>query len=190
MTSPNQPPNPPIAAVQMPVAPASRQRLLYKLSKLGITLASVSLIGFAGSSWAQSYSSTSKSRLQISEKHHVGFASYYARKFSGRTMADGTPMRPESDNAASLSLPLGSKALVTNLRNGRTAVVTIRDRGPFIKGRIIDVSPSTAKLLGILKVGVAKVAVVPLDLLPTEEKLEAIIAAADAGEAENRAGSP
>jgi rare lipoprotein A len=116
---------------------------------------------------------------KASGEGHVGYASFYAQRFSGRKMADGTPMRPESDNAASLSLPLGSKALVTNLRNGRTAVVTIRDRGPYIKGRIIDVSPSTAHMLGMISAGVVKVAVVALDKLPARVKLDAIIAAAN-----------
>lgn len=92
----------------------------------------------------------------------VGTASYYGRKFFGRRMADGTPMRPDSDNAASRTLPLGTTALVTNLRNGRTAVVTIRDRGPFVAGRIIDVSPSTARQLGFVEAGLARVEVVPV----------------------------
>ena len=108
----------------------------------------------------------------------MGYASYYARKFIGRLMADGTPMKPESDNAASLTLPLGSKALVTNLKNGRTAVVTIRDRGPFVKGRIIDVSPSTANVLGMVNTGVAQVSVVPFHLVP-RERLESVLAAAE-----------
>ncbi|WP_418314758.1 septal ring lytic transglycosylase RlpA family protein [Piscinibacter sakaiensis] len=110
---------------------------------------------------------------------HVGYASFYAQRFSGRTMADGTPMRPDSDNAASLTLPLGSKALVTNLRNGRSAVVTIRDRGPYVKGRIIDVSPSTARSLGMVNAGVVKVAVRALDDLDPDEKFDAIVAAAE-----------
>ncbi len=89
-------------------------------------------------------------------------ASYYARRFAGRRMADGTPMRPESDNAASRVLPLGSMARVTNLQNGRSAVVTIRDRGPHVRGRIIDLSPRTALQLGFLRAGVARVEVTPL----------------------------
>lgn len=93
-------------------------------------------------------------------------------------MADGTPMRPESNNAASRTLPLGSKALVTNLRNGRTAVVTIRDRGPFIKGRIIDVSPSTALSLGMVAAGVVRVAVVPLGKSDANDRPDVLIAAA------------
>jgi rare lipoprotein A len=92
-----------------------------------------------------------------------GKASFYARKFAGRKMADGTVMQPHGDNAASKTLPLGTTAVVTNLENGRSAVVTIRDRGPYIQGRIVDLSPSTAKEIGIEhKNGVAKVEVAPI----------------------------
>jgi rare lipoprotein A len=92
-----------------------------------------------------------------------GNASFYARKFSGRKMADGTIMQAQGDNAASKTLPLGTTARVTNLENGRSALVTIRDRGPYIKGRIVDLSPSTAREIGIeRKNGVAKVEVAPI----------------------------
>src|SRR5580698_6318480 len=92
-----------------------------------------------------------------------GKASFYAREFSGRKMADGTVMHPQSDNAASKTLPLGTTAKVTNLETGQSAVVTIRDRGPYIRGRIVDLSPSTAKEIGIdHKTGVARVEVAPI----------------------------
>jgi rare lipoprotein A len=92
-----------------------------------------------------------------------GKASFYAREFSGKKMADGTIMQPQGDNAASKTLPLGTTAKVTNLETGQSAVVTIRDRGPYIKGRIVDLSPSTAKEIGIdHKNGVAKVEVAPI----------------------------
>ena len=97
-----------------------------------------------------------------------GVASFYANRFAGRTMADGTPMNPHGDNAASRTLPLGTRALVTNLRTGRSAWVTIRDRGPYVKGRIVDLSPATARLIGITpKAGLAKVEVTPLARVAT-----------------------
>jgi rare lipoprotein A len=72
-------------------------------------------------------------------------------------------MQPQSNNAASKTLPLGTTAKVTNLETGQSAVVTIRDRGPYIRGRIVDLSPSTAKEIGIdRKKGVAKVEVAPI----------------------------
>lgn len=101
--------------------------------------------------------------LDRSGRTRVGEASFYANRNSGRTMADGTPMRLYSDNAASLTLPLGTTAKVTNLQTGRSAMVTIRDRGPYVKGRIIDLSPATAGKIGLeRKQGLAKVEVAPL----------------------------
>jgi rare lipoprotein A len=93
----------------------------------------------------------------------TGEASFYADEFAGRTMADGTAMDPQGDNAASLTLPLGTTARVTNLKTGQQAIVTIQDRGPYAKGRIVDLSPSTAQKVGITKeMGVARVEVAPI----------------------------
>ena len=78
-------------------------------------------------------------------------------------MADGTRMQPQSNNAASKTLPLGTTAKVTNLETGQSALVTIRDRGPYIRGRIVDLSPSTARKIGLTpKNGVAQVEVAPI----------------------------
>lgn len=108
-----------------------------------------------------------KRGLDRSGRKQVGKASYYARKFAGRKMADGTPMRPHGNNAASKTLPLGTTARVTNLENGRSATVVVRDRGPYVPGRIIDLSPSTAREIGITpEQGVARVEVAPIDVPP------------------------
>jgi len=105
--------------------------------------------------------------LDRSGGRRIGKASIYARKFNGRTMADGTPMDPREDVAASKTLPLGTRARVTNLETGDSAVVTIRDRGPHVKGRIVDLSPAAAAKVGIDRhEGVSKVAVTPLSLPP------------------------
>ncbi len=109
---------------------------------------------------------STQSRLDRSGHKRVGMASYYAHRFAGSKMANGEPMRPESDNAASTTLPLGTVALVTNLGNGRLALVTIRDRGPYAKGRLIDLSPRTASQLGMIRAGVARVEVTPLSIPP------------------------
>jgi rare lipoprotein A len=104
-------------------------------------------------------------RLDRTGRKQVGKASFYAERYSGRTMADGTPMRLYSNNAASLTLPLGSTAKVTNLQTGRSAIVTIRDRGPYVKGRIVDLSPATARQIGIeRRQGLAKVELTPLSI--------------------------
>jgi rare lipoprotein A len=72
-------------------------------------------------------------------------------------------MQMDSDSAAHKTLPLGSRARVTNLETGESATVVIRDRGPHVPGRIIDLSPSTAREIGITpKEGVGRVTVEPL----------------------------
>ncbi|HWI82479.1 septal ring lytic transglycosylase RlpA family protein [Ramlibacter sp.] len=96
-------------------------------------------------------------------RKQVGKASIYSRKFAGRTMADGTRMSPHDDNAASRTLPLGTPARVTNLETGQSTVVTIQDRGPHVSGRIIDLSPRTAREIGLTqRQGVAQVEVTPI----------------------------
>ena len=78
-------------------------------------------------------------------------------------MADGTPMRLNGNNAASLTMPLGTTARVTNLETGKSVVVTVRDRGPYVAHRIVDLSPGTARKLGISRQqGLAKVEVAPI----------------------------
>lgn len=114
---------------------------------------------------AQSRRLSPSTKLTLDRSGHtrVGKASFYATMFAGRKMADGTPMQPTGNNAASLTLPLGTTAKVTNLETGKTAVVTIRDRGPYVAGRIVDLSPATAREIGLDKhTGVTQVEVAPI----------------------------
>jgi rare lipoprotein A len=76
-----------------------------------------------------------------------GIASVYSTD-SGSRVASGGNLNPGALTAAHRTLPFGSKVLVTNKRNGRSVVVTINDRGPFVRGRVIDVTPAAAKVLG------------------------------------------
>jgi rare lipoprotein A len=92
----------------------------------------------------------------LANAEQVGHASWYALK--SRT-ASGELMNPSALTAAHRSLPFGTKVLVENLRNGRSVVVRINDRGPFIKGRIIDVSKAAASSLGMIGAGTARVRV-------------------------------
>ncbi len=104
-----------------------------------------------------------KLNIDRSGRKRFGKASFYARMFAGRKMADGNRMRPAGNNAASLTLPLGTTAQVTNLETGKTAVVTIQDRGPYVDGRIVDLSPATAKQIGLdHHQGVTEVEVAPI----------------------------
>jgi rare lipoprotein A len=106
---------------------------------------------------------TDRPVADLSGRARTGIASFYAKMFFGRKMADGTPMDPDGDNAASRTLPLGTKARVTHLKTGQSAIVTIQDRGPYVHGRIIDLSPATARRIGITPaMGLAKVEVTPI----------------------------
>ena len=99
----------------------------------------------------------------FSARKQMGKASFYAKQFAGRPMADGELMDPRGDNAASKTLPLGTTAKVTNVETGKSAVVTIQDRGPYVPGRIVDLSPATASRIGIShRKGVALVVVAPI----------------------------
>jgi rare lipoprotein A len=120
----------------------------------------------------QSVKNTPETRAAEKARHHepdlsarkrMGMASFYASQFAGKPMADGTPMDPRGNNAASKTLPLGTTAKVTNLETGRSAVVTIQDRGPYVPGRIVDLSAATARQIGITqRKGVARVVVAPI----------------------------
>jgi len=88
-----------------------------------------------------------------------GKASYYARKFQGRKMANGERYRRGKMIAAHRTLPFGTKVKVTNLNTGESVRVEITDRGPFISGRIVDLSERAAKRLGYIKAGVVPVKV-------------------------------
>ena len=88
-----------------------------------------------------------------------GTASYYHDSLHGRKTASGQPYSKHRLSAAHKTLPLGSRVRVTDTKTGRSIVVKVNDRGPFVKGRIIDLSKQAAQELGILKRGVAKVEV-------------------------------
>lgn len=86
-----------------------------------------------------------------------GAASYYGKRFHGRRTANGERFNMNALTAAHRSLPFGTKVKVTNKQNGKSVVVRINDRGPFIKGRQIDLSRGAAAKIGMLDAGVAKV---------------------------------
>lgn len=89
----------------------------------------------------------------------TGLASWYGPPYAGRKGADGTVYDQNAMTAAHLTLPLGSMARVTNLTTNQSAMVKITDRGPFVRGRIIDLSLAAAKATGLYRMGVAKVRV-------------------------------
>lgn len=88
-----------------------------------------------------------------------GIASYYHDSLHGRKTASGQIYNKNIPSAAHKTLPLGSKVRVTDTKTGRSIVVKVNDRGPFVKGRIIDLSRSAARELGMINKGLAKVEV-------------------------------
>lgn len=96
-------------------------------------------------------------------QNQTGKASFYADKFEGRPTASGERYKHNKLTAAHKTLPFGTKVRVTNLANQQKAEVIINDRGPYVDGRIIDLSRSAAEMLGFLNQGLADVQVEILD---------------------------
>jgi len=104
-------------------------------------------------------SSTSARAMLPAERSLVGEgkASYYASRFHGKKTASGEFFSLSQFTAAHRSLPFGTSVRVINLDNGKNVVVRINDRGPYLRGRIIDVSPAAAREIGLFGRGTANV---------------------------------
>jgi len=88
-----------------------------------------------------------------------GNATYYSKRLEGRRTSSGERLHRDSMTCAHRTHPFGTRLLVTNPRNGKQVIVRVNDRGPFARGRIIDLSYGAAEKLGIVSQGVAKVEV-------------------------------
>jgi rare lipoprotein A len=99
----------------------------------------------------------------------VGKASWYGAWHQGRKTASGDRFNMNALTAAHRTLPLGTEATVTNLENGRSVDVVVNDRGPYKRGRVIDLSRRAAEMLGMKEQGVAKVRV---QVMPKEDEVE------------------
>lgn len=97
-----------------------------------------------------------------SGRKQKGRASYYAHHFKDKKMANGNRFNPNGDTAASKTLPLGTTAKVTNMENGKSATAKVEDRGPYVDGRVVDLTPKVADQLDMRKQGVAPVTVAPI----------------------------
>jgi rare lipoprotein A len=104
-------------------------------------------------------SSTNSNQTEPANNRFVaeGKASYYGKKFNGRKTASGEYFNLSHFTAAHRTLAFGTNVKVTNLNNGKKVIVRINDRGPFMRGRIIDVSPAAAREIGLLGSGTANV---------------------------------
>jgi len=89
----------------------------------------------------------------------VGLASYYGREFDGKPTSSGETYHASHLTAAHRTLPFNTIVRVTNLSNGKKVIVRINDRGPFVRGRIIDLSLAAAKRLDMIEAGVVRVRV-------------------------------
>jgi rare lipoprotein A len=122
--------------------------------------------------------------IDHSGRTQKGHGSFYAKGFTNKTMANGKRMNPNSNIAASKTLPLGSVAKVTNLENGKTATVTIQDRGPYVDGRVVDLAPKVANDLDMKTKGVAPVEVKPVTVPEPDGGVKLGSGAADANQQE------
>lgn len=98
-------------------------------------------------------------RKTAHERAHDGLASWYGEQFQGDPTASGETFNMNALTAAHRDLPLGTKIRVTNLHNHRSVILRINDRGPFVPGRLLDVSRAAARLLGFSRSGTARVRV-------------------------------
>src|SRR5450755_3687536 len=96
-------------------------------------------------------------RKKHAKPYQVGTASWYGSYFDGKATASGEPYNMYDLTAAHPTLPLGTAVRVTNLRNGRTVIVRINDRGPVVPGGIIDLSYSAARTLDVKARGLQRV---------------------------------
>jgi rare lipoprotein A (peptidoglycan hydrolase) len=112
-----------------------------------------------GSATAAENQTSVKEGRALKVRTQIGIASWYGAHWHGKKTASGDHFNMYDHTAAHKSLPLGTIAKVTNLENGKETIVKINDRGPYKKGRIIDLSHAAAKSIGMLKDGTAKVKV-------------------------------
>lgn len=130
-----------------------------------------------------------KSSESMQSNSHSGIASWYGHPFHGRRTASGAIFDMNKLTAAHPTLPLSCRVLVENPRNGKTVLVTVNDRGPFIKPRVLDLSREAARQLGVLSCGIAYVNYIVLpspvahcrDLVKDNSKLRNQTSRAQAG---------
>lgn len=115
------------------------------------------IAGVAATAWIPGASPSQASETVRVAQTVSGPASWYGGKFHGRRTANGERFNKNELTAAHRSLPFGTRVRVTNQHNGRTVVVRINDRGPFVGNRVIDLSRAAAETVGMLRSGVAPV---------------------------------
>lgn len=138
---------------------------LQKLSILSRTTLSRSILCFFHLLIFSFFYSYAEAQTQTIGKKETGFASYYASHFTGKRTASGERFHNDSLTCAHRTLPFGTLVKVCNLANDREIIVKVNDRGPFVRGRIIDLTRKAAQLLGFAHLGTTKVTLEPIILI-------------------------
>ena len=110
-----------------------------------------------------------KQKATRASNHRDGTASWYGAAHHGRLTASGERFNMNSLTAAHRSLPFGTRLLVTNKDTGKSVTVRVTDRGPYVGGRILDLSRAAASRLGMLKTGTAKISMVVLNAVDIDD---------------------
>ena len=134
---------------------------------LSILMAALVIVASVGAAPVPDHPTPRQAKSKVSSSnrpYQVGNASWYGKQFHGRTTASGEDFDMFELTAAHRQLPLGSYVKVTNLRNGKWIIVRVNDRGPFVRGRIMDLSYGASRMLEF-RAGVEKVR---LDLVQPE----------------------
>jgi len=127
------------------------------------------LIAIIVGAFLSSCANNKTTKLVLKPKHSTeGYASWYGPGFNGRKTANGERYNQYAMTAAHKKLPFGTRVRVTNLNNNKTVIVRINDRGPYMRGRIIDLSKKAAKELAMLRTGTAPVRVETLEVVKVE----------------------
>lgn len=127
----------------------------------------VAIAAACGSSAQEGRSRTTISRSRPTQRRgeiQRGKASWYGNQFHGRKTASGERMNQHDLTAAHRTLPFGTKVRVVNQRNGKAVIVRINDRGPYGRGRIIDLSKEAAKRIDMIRSGIVPVTVEIIEL--------------------------
>jgi rare lipoprotein A len=127
-----------------------------------VSLALLIALALFATGCASRHAPAARRAVTVSAAPATGEASFYAARFQGRPTASGERFDNNQLTAAHRTLPFGTKVRVTNLSNGRSVVVRVNDRGPYARGRIIDLSEAAARRIDMVRAGVARVRVEPL----------------------------
>ncbi|QIM67561.1 hypothetical protein A4G16_09415 [Mannheimia granulomatis] len=143
---------------------STKKQLTSKVTKKVVKTSKKAIYNVAKKRSAIQKQSAKALQENSTRKHfQTGVASYYANKFNGRRTANGEIFSNTKMTAAHKTLPFGTLIEVTNLRNGRSVIVRINDRGPYSHARVVDLSSAAAKKIGMHNSGTAKVRIAILN---------------------------